>query len=147
MNGRAQRASAAYQTLQDTRHVRPIVHPRGKLKLSCIHRVTNQSSQGSILHATKKLTFIMLGRVAYRGSFRRKSAVTTAGSDIDKTSVPVSVSRSTSSFLPPSSTTTCTQNHACGNSPEHLCMRGRGRSREFSLLELENSSVKTLRHG
>ena len=48
------------------------------------------------VHAeNQKDTFMMLGRVAYRGSLRRRSAVMTAGSGTFKVSVPLSVSRST----------------------------------------------------
>ena len=46
------------------------------------------------------LAFMMLGSLAYRGSFRRRSAVTTSGVPTWITSVPLSVSRS--AVTPPS---------------------------------------------
>mmetsp|Transcript_15240 Transcript_15240/g.28579 ORF Transcript_15240/g.28579 Transcript_15240/m.28579 type:complete len:203 (-) Transcript_15240:199-807(-) len=47
---------------------------------------------------------MMLGSVAYRGSLRRRSQVSTAGASSSSVSVPVSVSRSTVSLAPSAAT-------------------------------------------
>mmetsp|Transcript_71316 Transcript_71316/g.195456 ORF Transcript_71316/g.195456 Transcript_71316/m.195456 type:complete len:237 (-) Transcript_71316:112-822(-) len=58
--------------------------------------------------------FMMLGSVAYRGSLRRRSAVTTAGVFIASVSMPVSVSRVTSRL--PSLMVSSDANAPCGHS-------------------------------
>mmetsp|Transcript_21045 Transcript_21045/g.37931 ORF Transcript_21045/g.37931 Transcript_21045/m.37931 type:complete len:241 (+) Transcript_21045:96-818(+) len=58
------------------------------------------------------LAFMMLGSFAYRGSLRRRSAVTTSGVPTLITSVPLSVSRST--VAPPSSNVSSEAMVACG---------------------------------
>mmetsp|Transcript_12370 Transcript_12370/g.18548 ORF Transcript_12370/g.18548 Transcript_12370/m.18548 type:complete len:203 (-) Transcript_12370:41-649(-) len=57
--------------------------------------------------------FMMFGRVAYRGSFKRRSAVTTAGRGSSSFWIPVSISLVT---LSPPSTTISEANVACGQS-------------------------------
>mmetsp|Transcript_69668 Transcript_69668/g.194741 ORF Transcript_69668/g.194741 Transcript_69668/m.194741 type:complete len:395 (-) Transcript_69668:72-1256(-) len=58
------------------------------------------------------LAFMMLGSLAYRGSFRRRSAVTTSGVPTWITSVPLSVSRS--AVTPPSANVSSEAMVACG---------------------------------
>mmetsp|Transcript_63631 Transcript_63631/g.125898 ORF Transcript_63631/g.125898 Transcript_63631/m.125898 type:complete len:229 (+) Transcript_63631:82-768(+) len=60
------------------------------------------------------LAFIRFGSVAYRGSFKRRSAEITAGSGICSSWIPASTSRATLTDVLVSSTVTCEADPACG---------------------------------
>mmetsp|Transcript_18327 Transcript_18327/g.54168 ORF Transcript_18327/g.54168 Transcript_18327/m.54168 type:complete len:218 (+) Transcript_18327:386-1039(+) len=74
--------------------------------------ISTPRSAGVILSIFFFLAFMMLGSVAYRGSFSRKSAVTTAGRGMLSVSRPESTSRVTVA-LPPS-TFSSDANAPCG---------------------------------
>mmetsp|Transcript_37800 Transcript_37800/g.95967 ORF Transcript_37800/g.95967 Transcript_37800/m.95967 type:complete len:256 (+) Transcript_37800:168-935(+) len=80
---------------------------------TCSVSATPRSS-GVVLSIFFFLAFMMLGSVAYRGSLRRRSAVTTQGSFIASVSRPPSISRSTSTFSP-SLKVSCDANAPCGH--------------------------------
>mmetsp|Transcript_24303 Transcript_24303/g.49341 ORF Transcript_24303/g.49341 Transcript_24303/m.49341 type:complete len:238 (-) Transcript_24303:94-807(-) len=80
--------------------------------LKCSVSGTPKSS-GLVLSIFFFFAFMIFGKVAYRGSFRRKSAVTTAGSFIARVSSPPSISRMTSTFSP-SLKVSCDAKAPCG---------------------------------
>mmetsp|Transcript_54556 Transcript_54556/g.130713 ORF Transcript_54556/g.130713 Transcript_54556/m.130713 type:complete len:239 (-) Transcript_54556:87-803(-) len=80
----------------------------------CSVRVTPRSS-GFTLSIFFFLAFMMLGSVAYRGSLRRRSAVTTQGSFMARVSRPPSTSRMTSTSPLPSLKVSCDAKAPCGH--------------------------------
>mmetsp|Transcript_1344 Transcript_1344/g.3582 ORF Transcript_1344/g.3582 Transcript_1344/m.3582 type:complete len:247 (+) Transcript_1344:992-1732(+) len=85
------------------------------LSTESLGETSTPRSSGERLSRGFFLAFMMLGSVLYRGSFSRRSVVTTAGVRSPTVSRPPSTSRTTSSLWPPSCTSSCDANVPWGH--------------------------------